>query len=190
LTIDMTAALTVKERKLLSLAGRGFQFGVHSIDCDRCETRIPYRVTGAGPEERIEVDYKLYGDVILCRLCDAESNGATRADAGRATFIINREGGGVRKIPEPTVYPPGTSIDALLDAPIHGNAYSDSSLSMALTKYAVNGANPINKRRAAIAKLDEIVGEPRPKGSDQEVVNKYMEQMAEYIDEIMAREDI
>jgi hypothetical protein len=179
---DLAAPQSARERKLVSLAGRGFHFGEHSIDCDRCEARIPYRVI----DGVVEADYKLYGDVILCRLCDAESHGATKADAARATFIIEREGGETRQIPEPTFYPPGTPIDLLLEAPIHGNAYSDGPLNIALLKYALDGNNDVAKRRTAIAKLDEIVGEPRPSGTDRHVVETFMMQMEDYAEEIMA----
>lgn len=102
----------------------------------------------------------------------------------RQTFLIKKEGGGVAAVPEPKPYPPGTPIDTMLEAPIYGNAYSDSTLNVALLKYAVNTRNPIDKRRAAVIKLHELIGEPIPGGTDLEVMQGFMKTMWEFLDEL------
>lgn len=103
------------------------------------------------------------------------------------TFILVAGGKGPAiPVPEPTYYPEGTPIDVLLDAPIHGNTYSDWPLTVILYKYAVEDTNPLNKRRAAIRKIDTILGSAHPTYSDQETVDTFMKDINEIVDEIKA----
>jgi hypothetical protein len=82
-------------------------------------------------------------------------------------------------------------LKALQDAPVVGNAYSDSALMQRIHAFAVNPKIPINLRGRALNKLNEVMGldETCDETCYEQCVRNYVNECAE-IDELGEADEI
>lgn len=71
------------------------------------------------------------------------------------------------------------TIQEILDHQIYGNAYHDMDLWTRCEKIALDESNPIELRAAAVRKIDKIVGDEPSVGTNEQVVEKYVNEMKE-----------
>jgi len=89
-----------------------------------------------------------------------------RVSEGRMTFkdFLLYEGDVVK-----FDHPAKKEIDAILTAPIKGNAYHDGKLMQRIHDFVANEKNPMSLRIKAIEKLDKVMGQPAEKVTAKDV---------------------
>ena len=69
------------------------------------------------------------------------------------------------------------NIEQIKEACIYGNHYHDSDLWKECERFALDANNSLTDRVVAIRKIDEIMGEPKSEGADQEIIDTFIQQL-------------